>query len=316
MPAFRTILVAADFSERSREAFGVACALAEETKTRIVLLHVLESTPVMEQAVAFNEKGIPVPLSPAGAPHRQAIIERLGELYVPTRPIDVEIKVRDGIAVDEIIREAHDLGPDVIVLGTHGRTGLSRVLAGSVAEGVLRRADCPVLALHSGASGPTRARAVKVILHPTDFSPSAETALQFARSLARDHGAHLLLLHVEPIEMISGVALAPRTDPRTYYEPLMEMRGKIEGPDLKFPVEIQCERGDPATAILSVADDIRCDLIVLGTHGRTALGRLLMGSVAQEVLRRAGCPTLIIKARRNAHVQANAETAPKAVTVL
>ena len=95
----------------------------------------------------------------------------------------------------------------------------------------------------------------------------------------------------------------------------MAMRAKTEGPDLKFPIEIQCERGDPVTLILSVAEDIHCDLIVLGSHGRTALGRLLMGSVAEGVLRRAACPTLVVKSTRTKPAQAEARSNEKTVNV-
>jgi nucleotide-binding universal stress UspA family protein len=292
MPSFRTILVAADFSGRSQEAFRVACALAEETKTRVFVLHAVEKIPVAEQPVAFGEMGVPFPLPADGSARHAAILDRLREAYTPNRPIDVEVRVRDGTAHEEILRTAGEVGADLIVLGTQGRTGLRRLLAGSVAEAVLRRATCPVLALHAPEDHPPTVGPIRVILHATDFSGHSRTSLRIARALARDHGARLLLLHVEATE---GVVLAPPLDPRSYLEPLIEMQAKTEGPDLKHPVEVRCERGDPATEILRVAEECRSDLIVLGSHGRTALGRLLMGSVAEAVLRRATCPTLIIK---------------------
>lgn len=295
MTPFRTILVAADFSERSEEAFRVACSLAGETKSRVFVLHVLEQTSVAEQPVGFDETGRPSPLGSGGFEHAEGRGERLRERYVPDRPVDIEYQIREGAPAEELLRAAREIGADLIVLGTHGRTGLRRLLTGSVAESVLRHAPCPVLALHTGEDSPAEARPIRVILHPTDFSERSRAAARVARALALDHGARLMLLHVEPIKLFQGVALAPPLDPRTYYEPLVAMRDELDGPDLKAPVEMKYRRGDPVTEILHEAEEIRCDLIVLGTHGRTGLTRLLMGSVAEAVLRRTGCPSLIIK---------------------
>jgi nucleotide-binding universal stress UspA family protein len=309
MTPFRTILVAVDFSERSKEAFRVACALAEPTRTRMFVLHVLD------QPITFDEMGMPISLLGGDTTLHETVRDRLRDAYAPNQPIDVEFRVREGAAAEEILRAASEIGADLIVLSTHGRTGLHRLLAGSVAEAVLRRATCPVLALHAPETRPTAPGAIRVILHPTDFSDRAEAALRVARTLARDHGAHLLILHVEPFEFVEGVQPAVPLDPRTYYEPLREMRAKAESPDLKYPVEIQCLRGDPATGILRVAGDIRCDLIVLGTHGRSGVGRLLMGSVAEAVLRRSTCPTLIVKSTPLKPAEAPARPSQRSVTL-
>jgi nucleotide-binding universal stress UspA family protein len=308
MSSFRTILVGADFSAQSTEAFRVACGLAEPAKTRLIVLH------VVELPVAFGEMGMPMPLPEVDPAEREALKARLRQAYAPDRPIDVEYRVGDGVPVEEVLRAADESGADLLALGTHGRTGLGRLLAGSVAEAILRRAHCPVLALHAREGARPEADAVRLILHPTDFSDRAEAALVVARALARDHGARLVLLHVEPIEVLEG-AMVP-VDPRAYLEPMAELRAKVEGPDLKHPPESRCEQGDPANEIVRVAADLGCDLIVLGTHGRGGLGRLLMGSVAEEVLRRATCPTLIVKPSRPAPAGAPAESGREAVTIL
>ena len=95
---------------------------------------------------------------------------------------------------------AQKIGSDLIVMGTHGLTGLRRMLAGSVATAVMHGARCPVMALRSGAQSPPDER-IRAILHPTDFSAGSEAALRVARSLARDHGSRLILLHVAPLPL-------------------------------------------------------------------------------------------------------------------
>ena len=315
MPSFRTILVAADFSEPSEEAFRIACTLAEETKTRLFVLHAVEKTRVMEQPIAFNELGAPLPLPSGESAHHEALKERLLEVYAPNRPVDVEFRLHDGAAADEILRLAGEVGADLIVLGTHGRTGLRRLLTGSVAEAVLRRASCPVLTFHVPAERPAGTGAVRVILHPTDFSERAGGALKIARSLARDLGARLYLLFVDPVQPIEAIALGGPLDPQGDLKFLAEMKAKTDGPDLKYPVEIRYEQGDPAQEILRVAREIRCDLIVLGSHGRTGLGRLLMGSVAEAVLRRADCPSLIVKSTRPEPHEAKDESSQQALRI-
>ena len=238
MASFKTILVPVDYSARSLQAFRVACSLAEEGATRLIVLHVVEQLPVMEQLVGFDALGTPIPLDADGSPHHNAIQERLREVYVSKRPIDVRILVRDAEAAEGIVGAADDVGADLIVLGTHGRTGLNRLLAGSVAEAVLRRATCPVLAVHSPESGSaeTGAAPIQVILHPTDFSDQSQAALEVARALAKSHSAHLLLLHVDPIEMMSGVALAPPVPIRkSYYATADGHARKDRGPRPQVP---------------------------------------------------------------------------------
>jgi nucleotide-binding universal stress UspA family protein len=136
---------------------------------------------------------------------------------------------------------------------------------------------------------------IKCILHPTDFSQRAEYAFKLACSLARDHGAKLVLLHVIPLpaaaygDTLTGVAV------QSYMEQAKEAMGKIVIPDPKLSVERRMVEGDAVQGILDCAKEVKADLIVLGTHGRTGLGRLLMGSVAEQVLRKAACPVLTIK---------------------
>jgi nucleotide-binding universal stress UspA family protein len=136
---------------------------------------------------------------------------------------------------------------------------------------------------------------IRTVLLPTDFSAPSEVALELACSLARGYGARLILLHVAAYEMTGEGMMAAQRDPVYYRDALNEVCDRVIGPDPGFPVETCLREGPPAEEILRAADDLEADLIVMGSHGRTGLGRLLMGSVAEAVLRRAGCPVLLAK---------------------
>jgi nucleotide-binding universal stress UspA family protein len=135
----------------------------------------------------------------------------------------------------------------------------------------------------------------KKILFATDFSPASEAALKYATSLARDSGATLSILHVEelPTPYAGGEMLLPQPE---YPNP--EIRRMLEAvvpTDKSIKYEHHLVLGTAAEDIVRVANEQKADLIVIGTHGRTGLKRVLMGSVAEAVMRRAGCPVLTLK---------------------
>jgi nucleotide-binding universal stress UspA family protein len=134
------------------------------------------------------------------------------------------------------------------------------------------------------------------ILFPTDFSPASEDALRWATALARDSGATLRIVHVEepPMAYGGGEAYIALDDEQTKGE-LRRILGNVVPGDHHVPFEHMLLLGDPASAIVEEAERENADLIVMGTHGRTGLSRLLMGSVAEAVVRRAKCPVLTVK---------------------
>ena len=137
---------------------------------------------------------------------------------------------------------------------------------------------------------------IKTILHPTDFSEPSRYAFDLACALARDHGGRVVVLHVAiPPSVVAfegGVVPEPESNQRELNDNLAKVRP--ESPDI--PVEHRLiVASDPVSEILSIAQDIKCDLLVMGTHGRTGLKRVLLGSVAEQVLRKADCPVLTIK---------------------
>jgi nucleotide-binding universal stress UspA family protein len=295
MQSFQTILFAADFSDNSKEAFRAACSLAVENETRLVVLHVAEPTPVPQEPVYYGQLTVQfLPADPDKARHDQ-LKQKLRDLYAPDFPLDVAYRINEGKAAEEILRVAGEIGADLIVMGTHGRTGLRWLVAGSVAVAVLHRATCPVLALRSNDQ-PREAKEMQLILHPTDFSADSEAALRVARRLARERGARLIIEHVEKFEVLVDGTPAAVIDPRADHDALENVRKRVDGPDLKYPVETLLRQGYAADEIVLTAQEMSCDLIVMGTHGRTGMSRLLMGSVAENVLPKANCPVLLVKA--------------------
>lgn len=138
---------------------------------------------------------------------------------------------------------------------------------------------------------------VQTVLHPTDFSEASQAALQTAGALARDQNARLVLLHVAPppLATLGGTTGIPPVPDEYGREELMRQLSQVRPPDPAVPVEYRLEYGRPAEAIARVARELGCELVVIGTHGRTGLRWLLMGSVAEEVLRTAPCPVLTVK---------------------
>jgi nucleotide-binding universal stress UspA family protein len=137
---------------------------------------------------------------------------------------------------------------------------------------------------------------IHVILHPTDFSKNSECAFQMATALARDYGAQLLVVHVAPVPAAVygfGEGVMP---PHTEVEQEVRQElDQIQAPDPSVRISHRLEQGDPVSEILKVADETHADLIVMGTHGRRGLQRLVMGSVAELIVRRASCPVLTVR---------------------
>src|SRR5262245_54511729 len=141
----------------------------------------------------------------------------------------------------------------------------------------------------------------KKILFPTDFSPASEEALRWATSLARDTGATMIIAHVEEPPLAYGGGEMYVAADETDRDELRRALVKIVPLDHNVPFEHKLLVGDPASAIVEAAETEDADIIVLGTHGRTGLTRLLMGSVAEAVVRRANCPVLTIKHAARVH---------------
>jgi nucleotide-binding universal stress UspA family protein len=136
---------------------------------------------------------------------------------------------------------------------------------------------------------------IKRILFPTDFSHTGDAALAFATSLARESDGRLIIVHVQEAPLAYGGGEMYYGIPEPSTDELMNMLHDVKPTDESVPVEYRLVTGDPADAVVRLAEDDEVDLIVLGSHGRTGLTRLLMGSVAEAIVRKAHCPVLVYK---------------------
>jgi universal stress protein A len=152
---------------------------------------------------------------------------------------------------------------------------------------------------------------IHTILHPTDFTEHSNYAFQMACALAQDYSAKLVVLHVYPTPVYpvfeGGAFPVSMEIPR---RKLMEDLEELQPPNPATFVERVLLEGDPASEILRAANSYNCDLIVMGTHGRGGLSRLVMGSVAEVVSRKAECPVLTVRTKKRVVVGKNLENAP------
>lgn len=275
-----TILFPTDFSDIAQRAFPLACSLARDCGARMVVLHVAppaDHDPFL--ALGNREESY------------QNSWQSLRQMLPPASDVHIEHRLESGDAGQEILQVAQRVKAGLIVVGTHGRSGLERLLVGSVAEQVLRGATCPVLAVKNGALVPK----IRTILFPTDLSEASESALGVAFSLARDYHAHLIILQVASFGGAVPYSELERILKQSsgYRHELEDKLRQCQRPECK--AEFRVVEGDSAEQIVRVAQEARCDLIVMGSHGRTGLARLLMGSVAEKTLRNAPCPVLLVK---------------------
>lgn len=284
------ILHPTDYSEASRQAFELARRLSRDRGSRLVVMHVAETVQITSLGMAT-----PPPL-PKG--YRGAWESRL-RLIQPRDPaMQVEHRLEEGNVADAILRVAREEQADLIVMAGRERAWLSRLLTTSVTAKVERQAPCPILRVNAqppgkametaGADAGGSAGVVpRAILHPTDFSPAARHGFEVACSLARVSGSELTVAHVAPVP-----DLHRRKGHRDEIEAaLRRMAGSA--PTVRARWVLLAD--DPAAEILWMAREGWCDLIVMGTRGRSGLRSLVARSVAAEVRRNAPCPVLTVK---------------------
>jgi len=287
-----------DFSGSATQACRVAVKLARQYGAE---LHVL-------RVAAFRNAERHDPLAHLADPERVkaeleiAAREAIDQLLAEADTSDLTIRpvFRSGIAPGPAILDyatEEDVG--LVVMGTHGRRGLNHLMLGSVAEEVVRRAECPVLTVRASES-PTAVTWKRIVV-PLDFSEHTELALRTAYHLAADFGASLQLLHVVQPLRAMGISNYGHEISRNWEvsqkraaEELMQ-KACDAIPMTAITHEKKTVTGEPAEAIATVTKEDGGDLIVIPTHGRTGLRQFLLGSVTERVVRHAHCPVLTLK---------------------
>jgi nucleotide-binding universal stress UspA family protein len=308
MIEMRRILFPCDFSPFSQRALGQAVALARAYGADLLALHVIPVTVIPSPALAYYPN--PLLLDP-GAQDR--IREELRRFVEPARQAGVhaEVEVRQGAPSRQIVEMAGTLHADLIVMGTHGRGGFERVVLGSVAEKVLRKAPCPVMTVRENGRAPSPP--FERILCPVDFSPASLAAARHAASLAEKSGGLLVLLNVleaPPYGRLAYPEFAMPPDPVPHEERVRRAFSTAVPKEVLGCVgrEERIVWGRPASEILRLAHEERADLIVMGVQGRGAVDLALFGSTTHEVVRHARCPVLTV---RLARPEANQESPVK-----
>jgi len=281
------ILVTTDFSEPSDRALDYAIALARRYDARIYLTHVITPDPFQfaepQLAQAAYEKV------------RQAAEEGITGILISgkLRRVPHEVLMEEGNVwptLEKLISE-HEI--DLVVVGTHGRGKVQKILIGSVAEEIFRQADAPVLTVGPAVKGENR-REVELnnILFATDFGPGAERAAAYAVSLAQEHAAHLTLLHV--IE--SSVAYTEESVARQREVNVVRMKRLMpQGSEDWCKPEFRVIFGSAAEEILIAAKESKADLVVMGAKTRRNLAGHAPLTIAYNVVTKATCPVLTVR---------------------
>ena len=286
------ILCPVDFSEFSGPALERAVRLSDWFEARIEVLHVIPFLPL----------AMPVGVFEVTPQQRRQVDEAMSALVEPFREEGAPIvtKVLEGDPWRAILAEATAVRADLLVIGTHGRSGFEKLLLGSVTEKVLRRAPCPVLTVGHVPAHSRKGPLFRRILCAADLTQASQQTLDMALALATENDAQITLLHV--METLSGNnAAALMTGAREAIPPQLlasaraDLRKAVSDRVRAFcDVTERVETGAPWTEILRVAEQMDAELIVMGAHATGAVGRMLFGATTNHVVRRAHCPVLIV----------------------
>ncbi|HKS74786.1 MAG TPA: universal stress protein [Terriglobales bacterium] len=283
--AVQRILVATDFSEWSKRALLAGLGIAQRYASDLQVVHVVPS-----EGFGVAGAGMLGAVNFARHNARDLESEFLQKGYF--EGIRYRISVEKGDVWPTVSRIAEEESVDLVVVGTHGRSGVGRLLLGSVAETIFRQSPCPVLTVGPNfeMSFPPSARP-RSVLFPTDFSPQAEHALPYAVSLAQQHQAQLTFLHVvEPVGEATFNKGRSIRYASTRLEELMAETAKLTA-EREFIVET----GGAAEAIVKVAAVTGAELVVLGVRASATLSDRLGWSTAYGVVRQAHCPVLTVR---------------------
>jgi nucleotide-binding universal stress UspA family protein len=299
----RRILCPIDFSEFSRRALDHALAVARCYRSTVTALHVVAPTPVVAPVPYFFGADAPPPPMMLPPADREAIAAQLRQLVdaeqVPGIRVDTLI-AEAPVAYREILVQAERLGADLVVIGTHGRSGFERLFLGSTAERVLRKATCPIMTVPPKApeAMPRGPVPFTRILCAVDFSDSSSLGLDYAVSLARESKAALTLAHVIETRPLYYDFSPPVAIDLTAW--LEEARTRLRDmvPDAaraSCAVTEAVREGSAHHEILALAGELESDLIVMGVRGRGAADLWFFGSTTHHVIREARCGVLTVR---------------------
>ena len=289
------ILCPIDFSDISHHALAHAAAVARWYEARLTLLYVFVNLPALDLPPLVLEDGARARLF--------GQMRAFAGIVPPEVQVDCQLQ-EERLVHDAILAQVATTQADLLVLGTHGRSGFQRLFLGSVTEKVIRKVKCPTLIVPPRAPDIAPGAPVEFhnVLCPIDFSDGSLAALEYAINLAEEADGQLTLLHVtempaaltqEPFvveDEITRIRETAATDARRKLANLIPENARAY-----CTIDTAVVEGRVYREILRRATEMKTDLIVMGVHGRGALDLLLFGSTTHHVIRASACPVLIVR---------------------
>jgi len=302
---YRIIMVPTDGSGFDREAIRVALRIAEKTEAKVRLVRVFSTGSFFGIAAAAEGTAIAADVVRS---ERDKALSELYALAAECRNVsdaDITVDLHAGPVTDVLESYARRLDVDLIVMSTHGRSGISRLSLGSVTDSLIRHTTIPVLVVKPPTSylNPSVGEPFKRIVVPLDGSTLAEQILARAMTLAKLEDAEITLLHVlTPKSYSEGDIRNPSSswleeEISEAQEYLLRIAKKLRGNGVPIATDIVIS-DNVANAIGDFAGREKADLIAIATHGRGGLARMLRGSVADAVMHSAQTSMLVLKPER------------------
>ena len=295
----KRILCPVDFSDQSAMALRVAGAVALAFQSEVTVLHAQRlEAPVY--FTAAQTQALQKQLRRSARSAKRHISEFAQEHLPPE--VARHMLVVESEPLSAILKIQHEIGADLIAMGTHGRGGLARVRLGSIAESILHQAEAPILTVGPRVKTTSTPSPVRRVLCPVNYMPAAQRALGYAAALAEKTGAELRVAHIDeaPPDRDSQDALRQLCDwvPAT-------VRAHCA-------VKEVVRRGSAATQIIQEAEESHADLVVIGAQPRNLLGSILLGSTTELVIRSAPCPVLSVMDKKTPTSDSRVEEATHA----
>jgi nucleotide-binding universal stress UspA family protein len=293
------IVCPVDFSGSSARALAYAAALSRWHQAEITVLHVhqIQVSPLLTVG-PYMGPVTPAVLSEAERAQLEAALTRFATSDA-TRDVMVKTALVEDVNVPSTILSHVDaMRPDLVVMGTEGHSGLERLMLGSVAERVLRRATCPVVTVPANVRRGLSPDSIREVLCPIDFSPSSAAALEWAAAWAAKAKARLTALHV--VEMPPEASDPPLSEYVALRDRMLQDARQAMESALSDSIRQSCTVdeqlvvGRPGHEILRLAEARSADLVVMGVRGRGGVDLAVFGSATHQVVRRAGCPVLAV----------------------
>jgi nucleotide-binding universal stress UspA family protein len=290
-----TIIAGADVSVPSDQAIDRAAAIAAKHGAKLILVHALAN----DAPIGETDRDVLKHLSEVSVAVRTEVAKRLSAKLdaLLAQGIDTELLTPTGPPGEVVGNLARERGAQLIVVGTHGHTGIQRFLLGSVATAILRQAPCDVLVTRGNAVNTAFAKPLVAV----DFSPASRRALRSAAALTQP-GAAIEIVHAWQLPAGSvgaaffGVDRFPWNTIRDAVVTSAKKKGAVlvaDGANLGHPLHVELVQGAPTPVITHAAEAGGNDLIAVGTHGHGGFRKLLLGSVAEGVIRHANCSVLV-----------------------